>query len=108
MLIHVILIDAIFDFNYSIYSCALTDSFINRTSSVGAIGSNCKAASKKTGERVCEHIYYYCLSPLSLSLLHTVNVPPNMVQDHYGIIGLLTFIRGAETDLNLVALALGR
>ena len=49
--------------------------------------------------------YYYCLPPLSL---HTVNVPPNMVQDHYGMVGLLTFIRGAETDPNLVALALGR
>ena len=31
-----------------------------------------------------------------------------MVQDHYGMMGLLTFIRGAETDPNLVALALGR
>ena len=31
-----------------------------------------------------------------------------MVQDHYGMVGLLTFIRGAETDPNLVALALGR
>lgn len=36
-----------------------------------------------------------------------VNVPPSMVQDHYGMMGLLTFIRGAETDPNLVALALG-
>jgi CCR4-NOT transcription complex subunit 2 len=37
-----------------------------------------------------------------------VNVLPSMVQDHYGMVGLLTFIRGAETDPNLVALALGR
>jgi CCR4-NOT transcription complex subunit 2 len=36
-----------------------------------------------------------------------VNVLPSMVQDHYGMVGLLTFIRGAETDPNLVALALG-
>ena len=31
-----------------------------------------------------------------------------MVQDQFGMMGLLTFIRGAETDPNLVALALGR
>lgn len=30
-----------------------------------------------------------------------------MVQDQFGMMGLLTFIRGAETDPNLVALALG-
>lgn len=37
-----------------------------------------------------------------------VSVPPGMVQDQFGMMGLLTFIRGAETDPNLVALALGR
>ena len=31
-----------------------------------------------------------------------------MVQDQFGMMGLLTFIRGAETDPNLVSLALGR
>lgn len=31
-----------------------------------------------------------------------------MVQDQFGMMGLLTFIRGAETDPGLVALALGR
>ncbi|XP_019854269.1 PREDICTED: CCR4-NOT transcription complex subunit 2-like [Amphimedon queenslandica] len=56
-----------------------------RSSSIGAIGSNSKNVTRKTA----------------------VNVPPNMVQDHYGMVGLLTFIRGAETDPNLVALALG-
>ena len=35
------------------------------------------------------------------------NIPPNMVQDQFGIIGLLTFIRAAETDPNLVTLAQG-
>ena len=38
----------------------------------------------------------------------TVSIPPGMVQDQFGMMGLLTFIRGAETDPNLVALALGR
>lgn len=35
------------------------------------------------------------------------NIPPNMVVDQFGMIGLLTFIRAAETDPNLVSLALG-
>ena len=38
----------------------------------------------------------------------TVSIPTGMVQDQFGMIGLLTFIRGAETDPSLVALALGR
>ncbi len=38
----------------------------------------------------------------------TVSIPSGMVQDQFGMMGLLTFIRGAETDPNLVALALGR
>ena len=37
-----------------------------------------------------------------------MNIPPGMVQDQFGMMGLLTFIRGAETDPTLVALALGR
>lgn len=35
------------------------------------------------------------------------NIPPSMVTDQFGMIGLLTFIRAAETDPNLVSLALG-
>nr|CAG4640862.1 EOG090X06CC [Eulimnadia texana] len=35
------------------------------------------------------------------------NIPPNMVADQFGMAGLLTFIRVAETDSNLVSLALG-
>lgn len=31
-----------------------------------------------------------------------------MVNDQFGIVGLLTFIRAAETDPNLVSLALGQ
>lgn len=45
---------------------------------------------------------------LFLSSIATVSIPPGMVQDQFGMMGLLTFIRGAETDPNLVSLALGR
>ena len=34
-------------------------------------------------------------------------IPPSMVTDQFGMIGLLTFIRAAETDPNLTGLALG-
>lgn len=43
-----------------------------------------------------------------LLIAATVSIPPAMVQDQFGIMGLLTFIRGADSDPNLVALALGR
>lgn len=36
------------------------------------------------------------------------NIPASMVKDQFGIVGLLTFIRAAETDPNLVSLALGQ
>ena len=35
------------------------------------------------------------------------HIPQSMVTDQFGMIGLLTFIRAAETDPNLVSLALG-
>lgn len=35
------------------------------------------------------------------------NIPAGMVTDQFGMVGLLTFIRAAETDPNLVSLALG-
>lgn len=35
------------------------------------------------------------------------NIPANMVMDQFGMVGLLAFIRAAETDPNLVSLALG-
>ena len=35
------------------------------------------------------------------------NIPSGMVTDQFGMIGLLTFIRAAETDPGLVHLALG-
>ncbi|XP_076311426.1 CCR4-NOT transcription complex subunit 2-like isoform X2 [Tachypleus tridentatus] len=35
------------------------------------------------------------------------NIPPGMVMDQFGMVGLLTFIRAAESDNSLVSLALG-
>ena len=35
------------------------------------------------------------------------NIPQGMVPDQFGIVGLLTFIKSAETDPSLVALAPG-
>lgn len=35
------------------------------------------------------------------------NIPGGMVTDQFGMIGLLTFIRAAETDPGMVHLALG-
>ncbi|UYV68551.1 CNOT2 [Cordylochernes scorpioides] len=35
------------------------------------------------------------------------NIPSSMVMDQFGMVGLLTFIRAAETEPNLVSLALG-
>jgi CCR4-NOT transcription complex subunit 2 len=35
------------------------------------------------------------------------NIPSGMVTDQFGMVGLLTFIRAAESDQNLVSLALG-
>lgn len=36
------------------------------------------------------------------------HIPSSMVKDQFGMVGLLTFIRAAETDPNLVTLALGQ
>lgn len=36
------------------------------------------------------------------------HIPGSMVKDQFGMVGLLTFIRAAETDPNLVSLALGQ
>lgn len=50
--------------------------------------------------------------PSSLSLTgdpagRVTNIPIGMVTDQFGMIGLLTFIRAAETDPGMVHLALG-
>ncbi|XP_071444357.1 CCR4-NOT transcription complex subunit 2 isoform X1 [Hetaerina americana] len=39
---------------------------------------------------------------------NVTNIPASMVKDQFGMVGLLTFIRAAETDPNLVSLALGQ
>jgi CCR4-NOT transcription complex subunit 2 len=36
------------------------------------------------------------------------NIPTSMVKDQFGIVGLLTFIRVAETEPSLVAMSLGQ
>lgn len=45
-------------------------------------------------------IYWSCLGRVT-------NIPQGMVTDQFGMIGLLTFIRAAETDPGMVHLALG-
>ena len=35
------------------------------------------------------------------------NIPPGMVTDQFGMVGLLTFIRAAEADPQLISVALG-
>lgn len=36
------------------------------------------------------------------------NIPETMIPNQFGIVGLLTFIRAAESDPSLVSLALGQ
>lgn len=36
------------------------------------------------------------------------NIPANMLNDQYGMAGLLTFLRTLENDPSIVALALGQ
>lgn len=69
----------------------------------------CKVCCTFTCTILCTCIWVYIL----LKVVHflaaaVINIPPGMVQDQFGMMGLLTFIRGAETDPSLVALALGR
>uniref|UniRef100_A0A8C8J1R8 CCR4-NOT transcription complex subunit 2 n=1 Tax=Oncorhynchus tshawytscha TaxID=74940 RepID=A0A8C8J1R8_ONCTS len=47
------------------------------------------------------------ITPLGLDLGRVTNIPRGMVTDQFGMIGLLTFIRAAETDPGMVHLALG-
>ena len=51
----------------------------------------------------------FCVLTLKINLItgRVTNIPPGMVADQFGIVGLLTFIKAAETDPNLVALAPG-
>lgn len=62
--------------------------------------------------KLCKQLcVYYGVSffpaPPVLSPGRVTNIPSGMVTDQFGMIGLLTFIRAAETDLGMVHLALG-
>ncbi len=46
------------------------------------------------------HLFTYFIGKVT-------NIPLGMVTDQFGMIGLLTFIRAAETDPGMVHLALG-
>lgn len=66
------------------------------------------------GETITIKILQNSLSSFSLKIKTTVlfpgrvtNIPQGMVTDQFGMIGLLTFIRAAETDPGMVHLALG-
>ena len=63
---------------------------------------------KGAQKRIPQPGQYSHLAGYIIILIHTVSIPANMVQDQFGMMGLLTFIRAAETDPGLVALALGR
>lgn len=43
-----------------------------------------------------------------LFLGKVTNIPETMIPNQFGIVGLLTFIRAAESDQSLVSLALGQ
>lgn len=52
-----------------------------------------------------------CLSFISTLILiigKVTNIPASMVNNQFGMVGLLTFIRAAESDPNLVSLAMGQ
>lgn len=57
------------------------------------------------------HIPTRVRETISIDKIHqysqVTNIPNNMVADQFGMAGLLTFIRVAESDSNLVSLALG-
>lgn len=51
--------------------------------------------------------YCYVILLIYVSVGRVTNIPQGMVTDQFGMIGLLTFIRAAETDPGMVHLALG-
>ena len=54
---------------------------------------------------VCALVLNVCI--IQKTLGRVTNIPSGMVTDQFGMIGLLTFIRAAETDPGMVHLALG-
>lgn len=49
----------------------------------------------------------YQNNSLIICIGRVTNIPAGMVTDQFGMVGLLTFIRAAESDPKLVSLALG-
>ena len=88
------------------------DVMLNRqgpaTTPIGPPPKSNQRKSNQPSMYICIPSPTCCLLSLCSVAVATVSIPPRMVQDQFGMMGLLTFIRGAETDPNLVALALGR
>jgi len=68
-------------------------------------------------KKECKHHLMVCVTNLlcviprlnfNFDIGKVTNIPGSMVRDQFGIVGLLTFIRAAESDPNLVSLALGQ
>lgn len=53
-------------------------------------------------------IYPFLNSDFAFASGKVTNIPASMVNNQFGMVGLLTFIRAAESDPNLVSLAMGQ
>lgn len=56
---------------------------------------------------ITAYVFLYSCNYIYLFSGKVLNLPTSMIQDQFGVVGLLTFIRAADTDPNLVSLALG-
>merc|ERR1712150_467246 len=85
----------------------------NHSSHMGSVGSITGRAVLDTGGTGSSHFNQQQTNGQHKRGIQTspdgrvTNIPQSMVTDQFGMIGLLTFIRAAETDPNLVSLALG-
>jgi len=85
----------------------------NQSSHMGSVGSITGGAVLDTGGTGSSHFNQQHTNGQHKRGIQTspdgrvTNIPQSMVTDQFGMIGLLTFIRAAETDPNLVSLALG-
>lgn len=68
------------------------------------VNNNRVAASNSINDKQSSHSRGIQTSPDG----KVTNIPASMVKDQFGMVGLLTFIRAAESDPNLVSLALGQ
>lgn len=53
-------------------------------------------------------LIFFIFSHFFSYLGKVTNIPASMVNNQFGMVGLLTFIRAAESDPNLVSLAMGQ